>query len=341
MNVRRISIAAGVLGIALATVFSLLAQPVPAPAPAPMPVTTAPTYVPDFSHQNDPLPDDVLAWDATQKTVTVTNGLDFARFTFYFTNVYAKAEIGLATNVMYTTNFTVVTNRGFWSVISGNRYQSTAHVIANTNRVTVTNSLKPELVTILSVHPSCGCTTAEIPPPPWMLPPGTNSQIKVNVNLAGKSGSVFKYVTVTTDKGKMNLNLVINILPAPPAPPMTEAQRAAGVAAAKIDRQAVFKGDCASCHAKNVEGRYGEQLFVAVCGVCHEANPRSTMVPDLHNLKEQTSEQFWTAWITAGKAGTLMPAFATSQGGPLNDMQIASLAAYLNSTIPPHAPAIK
>ena len=31
----------------------------------------------------------------------------------------------------------------------------------------------------------------------------------------------------------------------------------------------------------------------------------------------------------AGKAGSLMPAFATSQGGPLNDLQIASLAAYL------------
>jgi len=62
------------------------------------------------------------------------------------------------------------------------------------------------------------------------------------------------------------------------------------------------------------------------------------MVPDLHNLKEQTSDEFWRAWITSGKAGTLMPAFATSQGGPLNDMQIASLAVYLNQAIPPHAP---
>jgi hypothetical protein len=34
-----------------------------------------------------------------------------------------------------------------------------------------------------------------------------------------------------------------------------------------------------------------------------------------------------------------MPAFATSQGGPLNDLQIASLAAYLNAIIPPPAPA--
>jgi mono/diheme cytochrome c family protein len=119
---------------------------------------------------------------------------------------------------------------------------------------------------------------------------------------------------------------------------MSEAERTRGVAAAKIDRQAVFKGDCVSCHAKIVEGKYGQQLFTAICSVCHEANPRATMVPDLHNLQVTTSEEFWRTWITAGKAGTLMPAFATSQGGPLSDMQIASLAAYLNAAIPPHAP---
>jgi magnesium chelatase family protein len=39
------------------------------------------------------------------------------------------------------------------------------------------------------------------------------------------------------------------------------------------------------------------------------------------------------ATITAGKEGTLMPAFAQSQGGPLNDIQIVSLAAYLNAAI--------
>ena len=119
--------------------------------------------------------------------------------------------------------------------------------------------------------------------------------------------------------------------------PMSEEERARGIAAAKLDRQAVFKGDCVSCHAKNIEGKYGQQLFASVCAVCHEGNPRASMVPDLHNLKDPTNEEFWRTWITAGKAGTLMPAFATSQGGPLNDMQIASLAAYLNAIIPPKA----
>ena len=104
----------------------------------------------------------------------------------------------------------------------------------------------------------------------------------------------------------------------------------------------MFKGDCASCHAKNLQGRYGQQLFAAACAVCHEASPRATMVPDLHNLKDPTSEEFWRTWITSGKAGTLMPAFGNTQGGPLTDFQISSLAAYLNQSIPPHPqPAAK
>ena len=193
-------------------------------------------------------------------------------------------------------------------------------------------------VTVLSVHPSCGCTTAELPPVPWLIPAGTNGQIKLTVNLQGKAGTLFKTVTVATDKGKKDLILRINILPPPPMPEMTEEQRNAGIIAAKADRQAVFKGDCASCHVKKTEGKYGQQLFDALCAICHEAKNRATMVPDLANLQLPTSEEFWRTWITAGKAGSLMPAFATSQGGLLNDLQIASLAAYLNAIHPSKVP---
>jgi len=58
------------------------------------------------------------------------------------------------------------------------------------------------------------------------------------------------------------------------------------------------------------------------------------MVPDLSKLKMATNREFWRNWITYGKPGSLMPAFAASQGGPLTDMQIASLAAYLNAVYP-------
>lgn len=268
-------------------------------------VATAPVYVPDYSHSGEPLPDGVLAWDALSKTVDATNEQASAYFTFSFTNVASANAIRLATNV-----------------------------------VAVTNPAGPGSVTILSVHPSCGCTTAQLPPVPWIIPAGTGGEIKLTVNLSGKSsnpGTLFKQVTVTTDRGTKNLMLRINILPAPPMPEMTEDQRLAGMVAAKADRQAVFKGDCATCHLKKVEGKYGQQLFEAVCAICHQAKERATFVPDLHNLTVPTSEEFWRTWITAGKAGSLMPAFATSQGGPLNDLQIASLAAYLNAINPSHA----
>jgi mono/diheme cytochrome c family protein len=77
-------------------------------------------------------------------------------------------------------------------------------------------------------------------------------------------------------------------------------------------------------------------LFQADCAICHEASPRATMVPDLHQLKVPTNEEFWRTWIAHGKPGSFMPAFSQSDGGPLSDMQIASLAAYLNTVIPSH-----
>ncbi len=58
------------------------------------------------------------------------------------------------------------------------------------------------------------------------------------------------------------------------------------------------------------------------------------MVPDLSQIKTPTGPAFWTTWITYGKPGSLMPAFSTAQGGPLSDLQIASLAAYLNAIYP-------
>ncbi len=253
-------------------------------------VSSAPVYVPDTTHANDPLPDGVIAWSSLMETVEATNEQAFAHFTFAFTNLTA-----------------------------GN-------------------------VTVLNVHPSCGCTTAELPPVPWLLPAGAGGEIKLKVDLANKSGTLFKQVTVSTDKGTKNLMLRINILPPPPMAEMTEAQRAAGLAAAKADRQAIFKGDCVTCHVKKIEGKYGQQLYEAVCTICHESAHRASMVPDLHNLQVPTNEEFWRTWITAGKAGSLMPAFATSQGGPLSDLQIASLAAYLNAVCPPrttNAPAVK
>jgi len=201
-------------------------------------------------------------------------------------------------------------------------------------------NISDKSITILDVHPSCGCTTAEMPPVPWTLPAGTSGQIKIKVNLAGKSGTVFKSVKVTTDQGNKQLMLKITIETPPPVK-LTDAQIQQGIMMSKADRQAVFKGDCASCHVKNVNGRYGQDLFNNICAVCHAAQNQATMVPDLSKLKVATNQEFWRTWITLGKPGSLMPAFATAQGGPLSDMQIASLAAYLNAVYPSKVPSIQ
>ena len=211
------------------------------------------------------------------------------------------------------------------------------NVPANSEQAHFTFSFKnvsTNTVTILDVHPSCGCTTAQLPPRPWSIPAGTNGQIGVTVNLAGKFGMVVKSVRVQTDQGTRDLIVQITILP-PKIPVLTDADRIRQMAIAKVDRQAVFKNDCATCHVKNGDFRYGKALYDADCGICHESEHRASMVPDLHQLKVATNDAFWRVWVEHGKPGTFMPAFSMSDGGPLTDMQIASLVNYLSGTIPP------
>jgi cytochrome c553 len=215
---------------------------------------------------------------------------------------------------------------------------STANFIFNFTNV----SANP--ITVLSVRTSCGCTTAQLPPLPWRIAPGTSGQIGVKVNLADKSGTLFKTINVNTDKGSKLLSVRINIpsskintLSSMPMPVIAGADRVHNVSVAQFDRQAVFHGDCASCHVKHGEGKFGKELFDADCGVCHEGEHRATMVPDLHTIPQTTNAEFWRTWISHGNGNphSLMPAFAANEGGPLTDAQIASLIDYIATTIPP------
>ncbi|MGA3266278.1 MAG: c-type cytochrome [Verrucomicrobiota bacterium] len=303
------------------------------PSPNPV-VSTPPVYVADFSHSNDPMPPGVLAWDETSKAVDVPDGQDKVQFVFSFTNIASAVEKAWNTNVATLARVRAVTNSFLWR----------QKVSFATNFTTVTNTgwatnTTPISVTIGTVQPSCHCTTAQLPPLPWTLAPGTNGQIHLTVDIVpGQAGTQFKTVKVSTDKGSVTLVLRVNLLP-PVIPTLSEEERARDLAAATVDRQAVFRGDCAKCHVKNVTGKYGLPLYQAVCAICHDATNRAAVVPDLHSLKTPTSAEFWHTWITSGKPGSLMPAFASAQGGPLNDMQIATLVSYLNATIPSHVPA--
>ncbi len=331
MKLRRVFIC-GIAGVVLVSGKLFAADGSPTNAVA----TTAAVYVPDTSHQNDPLPDGVLAWDGLTKETNVAANAGMAHFVFSFTNIATVHETALVTNVTTITHITAVTNSSF---LRSKKISFVTNFSAATS-ITTNSVTQPVPVAILEVHPSCGCTTAQLPPLPWVIPPGTNAQFGVTVNLAARSGPQVKTVNVKTDKGFKQLILKINILP-PVVPTLTAADRERNLIAAKADRQAVFRGDCATCHVKPGEGKYGMALYDAVCTICHEGKDRSTMVPDLHNIKTPTNVDFWQTWIAHGRAGSLMPAFSTADGGPLSDIQIVSVAQYLTATFPSQLPENK
>ena len=196
-------------------------------------------------------------------------------------------------------------------------------------------NVSAEEVIITNVSTSCGCTVASLPSQPWHLAPGAHGEIKATMNLAGKQGRVTKQLTVNSSVGVKAL-LVHSIIPAAPAPvDAARGDREKNMELAKADRQAVFKGDCASCHVAKGVGKMGHDLFQADCNICHENTPsRAAMVPDLAQPKGPRDQNYWRSWIAHGRIGSMMPAFADTEGGPLSKEQIESLVTYLFDTFP-------
>lgn len=199
----------------------------------------------------------------------------------------------------------------------------------------MTNISKQEVL-INTLRPSCGCTTAKLPSYPWALAPGTNGHIEMNVNFMGKQGTLSKTVAMETSVGWQNFLVKVII---PPAAPVAMNNREANQKLAAADRQAVFKNDCVSCHVTPGIGKMGKELYAASCAMCHDGQHRASFVPDLKALKHPTDREHWRRWIAMGRVGSLMPAFAQSEGGPLTDDQINSLADYLTQSIPSAAPS--
>lgn len=195
----------------------------------------------------------------------------------------------------------------------------------------VTNVSKQE-VTITKVQPSCGCTVAKTPANPWVLKPGDHGSLQLDIDLRGKYGTLAKNALVNSTAGFKVLQLQIN-LPAPSNLPPALGNfesRIQNIHKSMADRQAIFKGDCASCHAEPAKGKSGQALYYAVCSICHESAHRASMVPDLANLPRPLSREDWIKSVTEGKPGTLMAAFSKkADHGPLSDEQIKSLVDYL------------
>jgi hypothetical protein len=58
------------------------------------------------------------------------------------------------------------------------------------------------------------------------------------------------------------------------------------------------------------------------------------MVPDLKTLTHPTDAEYWRNWINYGRAGSMMPAFAQAEGGPLNESQVNALVNFMVQAYP-------
>jgi mono/diheme cytochrome c family protein len=206
-----------------------------------------------------------------------------------------------------------------------------------TFRFRVKNTSDQEVV-VNQVRTSCGCTIAKLPSQPWHIAPGTGGEITLVMDLRGKSGTIIKTATIDMPTSFKQLTIAVTV---PDLSALPDPNRANNQQVALLDRQAIFKHDCAECHAAPAHNQMGPALYTAVCAICHDSKNRASSVPDLHALTHPTDADFWRQMVMHGKPNTMMPAFAQTEGGPLTSAQIDSLVAYLASEFMLPVPASK
>lgn len=160
-------------------------------------------------------------------------------------------------------------------------------------------------IVILSLEPSCGCVGAFIENP--VIEPGKEINIRITLNTIGKNGKIFKIVRVNVENSSKPL--ILNIR--------------ANVKHGKnklIDSKVIFRGNCKKCHiGRNIELKHGEILYNAICYMCHK---------EARTLSGKY-RAYLVQSISNGIAGTSMPGFFKKNGGPLNLLQINSLAGFI------------
>jgi hypothetical protein len=107
-------------------------------------------------------------------------------------------------------------------------------------------------VTIHDATTSCGCSVVRLPAKPWTMKPGESGKVDVVTDVRGKRGVLVKTLLLQTSLGLRVATYQMTILE-----PLTAAERAKSLEAAKVDRQAVFKGECVKCHAEPARGEDG------------------------------------------------------------------------------------
>src|SRR5580698_2977391 len=116
-----------------------------------------------------------------------------------FAIINANADNTIATTPVFVPDLSHEKDHLDLRTMAWDATMKTTNVPANSDKahfVFSFTNVSTSPVVIADVHPSCGCTTAQLPPLPWSIPAGSNGEIGVTVNLAGKFGTIVKTVHV-------------------------------------------------------------------------------------------------------------------------------------------------
>ena len=155
-----------------------------------------------------------------------------------------------------------------------------------------------ELLKILGVSSTCGCTTLKLKE--RRIQPGDEVDLNFVVDTRGKLGMVEKTITIHSNDPESPWKEIVTFHALP-----------SGMEGA--DTQAIFTPACSSCHIDNGINKKHEDLFQAVCAMCHPTakfNSRGVVLSDM---------------ISKGQKLIAMPAY----GGHLTKDQIQSLIEFI------------
>ena len=155
-----------------------------------------------------------------------------------------------------------------------------------------------ELLKILGVSSTCGCTTLKLKE--RRIKPGNVVDLNFLVDTRGKLGMVEKTITIHSNDPNSPWNEAITFHALP-----------SGMEGA--DTQAIFTPACSSCHIDSGINKKHEELYQAVCAMCHPTakfNSRGVVLSDM---------------ISKGQKLIAMPAY----GEHLSKDQINSLVKFI------------
>lgn len=184
-------------------------------------------------------------------------------------------------------------------------------------------NLSPGNITDIKLTTSCGCTTVKYTGD--TLAPTEKFPVEVNVDLAGKRGKITKGIVATFKKGGIEFEKEFTLS-------FIVKKNVAAHQAANL-KNVLFDEKCGSCHAKPAEGKFGKELFVAVCAFCHGENAQGAMAMGFTNVNYYRTFDINKIRdvIENGTPQGEMPGFSKPQGGPLDEKQIETLIGYFQN----------